>query len=234
MTSGFLSKLLDFIAPRACVCCGCRLSADEEALCAVCNMHLPRTGYEKTPADNPLNRLFWGKLPIERASALFFYHAHSSSGNILYALKYRGHAEVGEMMGRMIAKEWQAEDFFDGIDMIVPVPLARSRERKRGYNQSREIARGISCVTGIPVNVDAVVRTSFKVSQTHLSLWERMENVDDVFSLKSVDGLAGKHILLIDDVITTGATITACAMAMKVADNVRFSVLSIGFAYSAV
>lgn len=230
MTSSFLSKLIDIIAPRACVVCGSRLAAGEEVMCAACNLHLPRTEYGKTAHDNPLNRMFWAKIPIERAASLFFYSAHSASSNILYALKYGNHPEIGETMGRMIALEYQRDGFFEGIDMIVPVPLARKRERQRGYNQSREIALGISAVTGIPINHNLVERTSFNGSQTHLGRWDRQENVDKVFRLKCVDELEGKHILLIDDVITTGATITACAKAINVAENMKFSVLAIGLA----
>lgn len=232
MISRFLSKFIDLIAPRACVVCGCRLSESEEVMCAACNLHLPRTGYEKVAYDNPLNRIFWAKIPIERAASLFFYHAHSASSNILYSLKYRNHPEIGEFMGRMMAVEYQNDGFFEGIDMIVPVPLARKRERQRGYNQSHEIALGVSAVTGIPINDKMVERTSFKGSQTHLGRWDRMENVDNSFCLKNADGLIGKHILLIDDVITTGATIIACAKAINVAENIKFSVLSIGFAKS--
>jgi len=232
MTSSFLSRLIELISPRACVICGGRLAEGEEVMCSVCNLHLPRTGYHRCADDNPLVKTFWGKIHVRNAASLFFYNAHSSSSNILYSLKYRNHPEIGVYMGRMIAREYMADGFFDGIDMIVYVPLAHKRQRQRGYNQSREIALGISEMTSIPINDNAVVRTSYKGSQTHLGRWERQENVETVFVLKEPDALDGKHILIVDDVVTTGATITACAKEISKAGNVIFSVLSIGFAKS--
>ena len=232
MTSSFLSRLIELISPRACVICGGRLAEGEEVLCSVCNLHLPRTGYHRCADDNPLAQTFWGKIHIKKAASLFFYNAHSASSNILYSLKYRNHPEIGTYMGRMIAREYMSDGFFDGIDMIIYVPLARKRQRQRGYNQSREIALGINQITGIPINDNAVVRTSYQGSQTHLNRWGRQENVETVFSMKEPDGLNGKHILIIDDVVTTGATIAACAKEISKAGDVVFSVLSIGFAKS--
>ena len=232
MTSSFLSKLIELIAPRACVVCGGRLALGEEVICSVCNMHLPRTEYHRCPDDNPLAQTFWGKIHIRNAAALFFYHAHSASSNILYSLKYRHHPEIGVYMGRMIAREYISHGFFESIDLIIYVPLAHKRQRERGYNQSREIALGISEITGIPINDKAVIRTSYKGSQTHLDRWRRQENVETVFVMKESEHLHGKHILIVDDVVTTGATITACAKEMSKAGDVIFSVMCIGFAKS--
>ena len=121
---------------------------------------------------------------------------------------------------------------FDDIDALVPVPLARKRERERGYNQSMMLARGVSEVTGLPINNKVVRRTKFMGSQTRRGRWERNENVEDVFEVKDSHGLSGKHLLLIDDVVTTGATIIACAKEMQKASNVKISVLALGFAKS--
>lgn len=232
MISSFLNKLLEVIAPRACVVCGARLAETEDSICTVCNLHLPRTGFQHAPEDNVMAKSFWARIPIERAAALFFYYAHSASSNILYSLKYRNHPEIGEYMGRMMGREFLESGFFTDIDMIVYVPLAHKRQRQRGYNQSREIAVGVSAVTGIPMNDKAVVRTSYQGSQTHLDRWRRQENVENVFRLNNSAGLTGKHILIIDDVVTTGATVIACAKAMMTVDKVRFSVLSLGFSKS--
>ena len=119
MTSSFLSRLIELISPRACVICGGRLAEGEEVLCSVCNLHLPRTGYHRCADDNPLAQTFWGKIHIKNAASLFFYNAHSASSNILYSLKYRNHPEIGTYMGRMIAREYMSDGFFDGIDMII-------------------------------------------------------------------------------------------------------------------
>lgn len=227
---GIFRRLLDFISPRACVICGCRLGITEEVICATCNMHLPRTYYDKDPYENEMARLFWGQMPVERAFAMIYYEPHSQVSRMVHSLKYLGHPEVGDFMGRMMSAELLGSTFFDGIDMIVPVPLSRKRKRKRGYNQSREIARGISSLTGIPVADNIVRRARFVESQTQKHRWQRLENVDGVFRLRDNAHVDGKHILLVDDVVTTGATIISCANEICRGGNVRFSVLSFGYA----
>ena len=132
----------------------------------------------------------------------------------------------------MMAKELMRNGLFDDIDALVPVPLAKKRERERGYNQSMMLAKGVSEVTSLPIANQVVRRTRFAGSQTRRGRWERNENVEDVFELQDADSISGKHLLLIDDVVTTGATIIACAKEMQKASNVRISVLALGFAKS--
>ena len=146
------------------------------------------------------------------------------------AAKYGGHSETGELLGRLVADEFAADGFFDGITALVPVPLARQRERERGYNQSVEIARGISTATGIPVVGNVLERISFHGSQTQKSRWERNENVEKAFRLTDASAVRNRHVLLVDDVITTGATLVAAAREILKAGNVKVSVLSLGFA----
>ena len=227
-TISFWHRLLDLISPRACVICGRRLSISEEVICGTCDLHLPRTGYASNPYDNEMAKRFYGRIPIERAAALFFYEGGSEVSRIIFQLKYHGHPEIGVEMGRRTAAEWTESDFFDGIDAIVPVPLARKRERERGYNQSMEIARGVAEVTGLPVWSRVVRRKKFSGSQTHLGQLGRLENVAEAFELIDGDMLRGKHILIIDDIVTTGATIHACVNAMKSVEGLRVSVLSLG------
>ena len=232
MVISFWHRLLDLISPRLCVVCGQRLTISEETICTKCNLHLPRTDFHQDPYENEMAKLFWHQIPIERATALFYYEAHAKTANIIYELKYKNHPEIGETMGRMMARELQRADFFDGIDGIVPVPLAKKRERQRGYNQSTEIAMGVSEITNLPIYNKVVKRTTFEGSQTSKGRWERNENVDNVFELLDGDSIRGKHLLIIDDVVTTGATIIACAKEISKAEGVRFSVLSLGFAKS--
>jgi len=232
MRISFWTRLLDLISPRLCTVCGERLSVTEEVLCGKCNLHLPRTGFQHDPQENVMTKMFWGRIPIERATALFYFEAHAETANILYELKYKNHPEIGETMGRMMARELQRGDFFDGIDGIVPVPLAKRRERQRGYNQSMEIAKGVSEITNLPIYNKVVKRKTFNGSQTSKGRWERNENVENVFELLDGDSVRGKHLLIIDDVVTTGATVIACAKEISKAEGVRFSVLSLGFAKS--
>lgn len=228
----FWHRLLDLISPRCCVVCGHRLTVTEEIICARCNFHLPRTGFQKDSYENEMAKLFWVQIPMERAAALFFYEAHSETANILYELKYKDHPEIGEVMGRMMAKELTPSGFFDGIDGIVPVPLAKKRQRQRGYNQSMELARGISAFTHLPILNKVVRRTTYEGSQTSKDRWERNENVENVFELIDALAVRGKHLLIVDDVVTTGATVIACAKELAKAGDVKISVLALGFAKS--
>jgi ComF family protein len=223
-----LTSILDFVSPRACRICGKRLSTVEQEICTVCNRHLPRTHYAETPYDNEMARRFWGRFHTERAAALFFYEAHNAPSRLIHDLKYHGKEALGEWLGRVAAEEFAPEGFFEGIDMIVPVPITWRRKWRRGYNQSTAIARGVAQVTGLTVAAKALKRTHFTRSQTQLSVSERMANVVGAFRLRRPDGIAGRHILLVDDIVTTGATASECAKELEKAGAAGISVLSIG------
>ena len=205
------------------------MSQGEEVLCVRCQADLPRVrtiSFE----ENDIARIFWGLVPIEKVISFFHYTPHSPHSRILFELKYHNHPEVGKTMGRMMAEELKATNFFNGIDLIVPIPLSRKKERQRGYNQSDWIAWGISEATGIPTDTTSVVRTKSNPSQTTLDHRQRRENVRDIFAVRHPGNLEGRHILLVDDVITTGATMLSCAEAIARACRVRFSVLSLAWA----
>ena len=238
MYLSILAKIIDLLFPRYCPICGNRLMGEEEGLCMACALHLPRTDTWKNPYENEMAKMFWHQIPIERCCALFYYAGHSPASNILYQLKYDYHPEIGIIMGKMLAEEGLRINFFDGIDAIIPIPLAKSRQRERGYNQSEEIAKGISMLTHIPVITDIVRRTVFKESQTHKARWERTENVEHVFQLskdylsgnKKGTYIQGKHLLIVDDVCTTGATILSCCKTMSGFTGTTFSIMTIGYA----
>jgi len=226
----FWHRLLDLISPRLCVVCHERLTVSEDIICSKCNFHLPRTGFQRNPYENVMAKLFWGQIPIQRATAFFYYEPHAETANILYELKYKNHPEIGEVIGRMMAKEIANSGFFDGIDGIIPISLAKKRLRQRGYNQSMEIAKGVSDITGLPIYKHIISRTVFEGSQTTKSRWERNQNVEKVFELIDGSAISGKHFLVIDDVVTTGATIIAFTQELMKAGPIQVSVLSIGFA----
>ncbi len=227
-----LRHLLDFISPRSCRICGNRLSGDEEEICSVCNWQLPRTHYAETAEDNTVARLFWGRLPLERAASWFYYQSQSPASRMIYELKYHGKSEIGEWLGRGSATEFMQSSFFEGIDVIVPVPITWRRKWQRGYNQSMEIARGISAVTGLKIVNGAVKRSHFNGSQTNLSAGERQKNVEGAFRLVRPELVAGKHILLVDDILTSGATLSACGEELAKVPGVRISIMTIGFTKS--
>lgn len=230
MMRPFMQRLADLIAPRSCAVCGKRLVVGEQLLCTTCLRHLPRTHHASHPLDNEMARLFWHLLPVEGAAAWLFHEGGSPSCWPVYALKYLNRPEYGEALGLLMARETSETAFFDGIDLIVPVPLAPVRQRQRGYNQSLLITRGIARQTGLTVAEGAVGRTQFEKSQTHLSRSARQQNVEDVFRLLDSRCLQGKHVLLVDDVCTSGATLLACGREIMRGGAARLSLLTLGFA----
>ncbi len=228
MRTSFWTKLLDVVSPRSCPVCGRRLSPGEQVLCAACHLHLSLTHFERSPLDNPMARLFWGQFPVERAVAYFFYYPQAPHSQLIYDLKYHSMPEIGEALGGMAARMFAAQGFFDGIDVLLPVPITRRRQWQRGYNQSHMIAKGVRAVTGLPIYYNVLRRVSFKQSQTTQHARERMLNVEDAFCLKDGSRLEGKHLLLIDDVVTTGATVIACGRTLAVIPGIRISVMSLG------
>lgn len=198
----------------------------EEVICLRCNIDMPRTNWH-LERDNPVEKLFWGKIPLERATSYFLYHKGSNFRHILHLLKYEGRSDIGRTMGRFIAEEIAKSGFFDGIDAIVPVPLHPRKQRARGYNQSECLASGIADVTGIELDIQAVKRWVHSPTQTRKSVYERWENVAGIFRVDHPERYAGKHILLVDDVLTTGSTVTACADAFAGVEDLRISVLTL-------
>ena len=177
-------------------------------------------------------KIFWGLIPIENAAALFFYHPHTKSARIVHQLKYFGMENVAQNMGRLIANEFNDYGFFSDIDIIVPMPTTFRRRLERGYNQCEAIAAGVREITALPIAHNAAVRTKFNGSQTRKSSMERRENVKNVFRLKDASIIKGKHVLIIDDIITTGATIMSLAEELMKGGVKKISVLTIGFTKS--
>ena len=225
----WFGPLFHLFFPRCCAVCGASLIEGEDTICTRCNIDMPRTNYHKMK-DNPVERMFWGKFPLERATSFFFYRKGSDFRQVLHQLKYGGQKEIGAIMGRYMASELQASDFFHGVDVIIPIPLHKKKQQIRGYNQSEWISRGIMAVTGIPVDTEAIIRRKNTETQTQKSALERWENVDGIFELHRSEHLAGKHILIVDDVLTTGATTVACASRLAEIEGVRISVLTLAMA----
>lgn len=226
----FFHRLLDLIAPSACFCCGRRLAQQERFICVACQRHLPYTNHHLTPDDNEMVRLLWLRIPVNNAAALYRHMPHAQSARIIYDIKYHHQPELARYMGQLMAQTFLHNSFFSSVTAIVPIPLTQQRQRTRGYNQSLLIAEGIAQVTQLPLQPTWIERTAFSKSQTHLSHAERAENVEDAFCSNTHDDLTKQHILLVDDVITTGATICAAAKALMRAGATRFSVATLCFA----
>lgn len=225
-----ITDIRDFFFPRLCVVCGTQLKQSEEKICLPCMAGLPHAALGNTPG-NAMERCFWGRFPVERASAMFYYAKDGDVAQILYAMKYHGRKDVCATMGRLMAEELVHSGFFDGISYLIPVPLHPARLRQRGYNQSERLAHGVSAVTGIPVLADAVARTRNNTTQTHQGSFSRWANTEGLFQATAASArLSHKHVLLIDDVLTTGATLTACADALSGIEGLHVSVLTLAWA----
>lgn len=195
----------------------------EQHLCIGCLLDLPRTHYERYP-DNLLMQHFMEWPEVVRATAYFFYYKEGRYSSLIHHLKYHDHPEVGTWLGRIAAAELKRADFFHGVDLIVPVPLSKKRYRQRGYNQCDYIARGISEVIGVPVCSKCVERVVDTETQTHKGRIERWRNTEGIFRVKDSEALQGKHVLIVDDVSTTGATVHACISALLTVPGVRVSI----------
>ena len=224
------TDLWNLFFPHSCLLCGRQLISGERVLCLKCLSGLPRTQFHLRK-DNIVECNFWGKIPVEHATSFLYYAKGGNVALILYAMKYHGRKKLCRNMGRLMAGELLASGFFEGIDYLLPVPLYRSRLRQRGYNQSELLARGISEVTGVSLCTDAIVRSRNNATQTHKSGYARWKNVEGLFQpTVNAPKLEGKHILLVDDVLTTGATLIACADALSELKSIRISVLTLAWA----
>jgi len=205
------------------------LLRNEKLICTECYIQIPRTNYHLED-DNPVAQLFWGRCRIEKAAAFSYYNRGSRIRNLIHCLKYKGIKEIGNELGRIYGLILKDSGFTEGIDLIIPVPLHPSKKRIRGFNQSDLISEGISVVTGLPVDSRSIARISVSGTQTKRSRYDRWTNVDGIFKVNEPEKLIGQHILLVDDVITTGSTIESCANELLKIEGVRVSAVALAFA----
>ncbi|MFA5818339.1 MAG: phosphoribosyltransferase family protein [Bacteroidales bacterium] len=222
----------DFISllfPRLCYACGNHLLRNENLICTECYVVIPRANYHKEDT-NPVAQLFWGRCMIEKAAAFSFYNKGSRIRNLIHNLKYKGIKEIGYELGRVYGLSLKSSGFTADIDLIIPVPLHPTKKRIRGFNQSDTISTGIADVTSLPVDTTSLVRTAVSATQTKRSRYERWTNVEGIFRVTDPEIIRGRHILLVDDVITTGSTIESCANELLKVEGVRVSVVALAFA----
>lgn len=221
--------LINLLFPRVCAACGNLLLEGENTVCTTCRFLLPKTGYELHP-DNPLAQIFYGQMPFNAVMAEFFFSKTGKVQHLIHGLKYHHCRENGIFLGQEIGKSLQKAPNYQGIDFIVPIPLHPKKEKIRGYNQSHVIAEGISEIMNIPIAENCLVRSIFTATQTKKSRDERYENVKDIFELKNPEKLKGKHVLLVDDVLTTGATLMSAGKALMQSEGIKISVATVACA----
>jgi ComF family protein len=202
---------------------------NENLICTECFVLIPRTNYH-IAEDNPVAQLFWGRCLIEKAAAFSYYNKGSRIRNLIHNMKYKGIREIGIELGRIYALSLKSSGFTKDIDLIIPVPLHLVKKRTRGFNQSEIISMGIADVTGLPVDTKSLVRTTVSETQTKRSRYERWTNVEGIFHVIDPQAIMNKHVLLVDDVITTGSTIESCSYELLKIEGVKVSVVALAFA----
>ena len=222
MKLSFIDSIIGLFYPSVCAACGTSLFKWERLVCTRCRNLLPKTGYELNE-DNPLARLFYGKVRLKAVTSCFFFSKEGKVQHLIHELKYKGNGEAGVFLGQELGKAIKEAPLFQGLDYLIPVPLHPKRERKRGYNQSMMIAKGVSDITGVPIGDRFLCRAVNTETQTHKSKEERWRNVKDIFVVKQPELLKGKYVLLLDDVLTTGATLEACALKLSQVPQITIS-----------
>lgn len=223
------SDLLSLFYPNLCCACGNHLFKGEELICTFCRYHLPQTNYH-LEKDNPLSKHFWGKVEVFSAAAYYYFRKGEKVQEMIHKLKYKGRKEIGERIGELYGYELLKSEWFNTINYIIPVPLHPSRERKRGYNQSEMFANGLAKSMKKVSLPYALKRETASSTQTRKSRYSRWENVNSIFAHATGVDLQHKHILLVDDVITTGSTLEACVQALSKIEGIKVSIASIAYA----
>ena len=224
-----ISDLIDLFFPKLCITCGERLISQENYLCMNCWHDLSVTNFHKNQ-NNKVAQLFWGRVKIENATSFFGYKKGSRYRELIHYIKYKGLKELGFETGRRFGLILAQTPEFSSIDIVVPVPLHKRKLKKRGFNQSDWIATGIAEALKKPVSTDNLFRRVFTSTQTKKNRFERFRNVEGIFAINNSVQFEEKHILLIDDVVTTGSTLEACAVELLKLRNTKVSIATLAFA----
>ena len=228
--NNWAKDFLNFLFPPECHICGTSLAPHEKFVCSLCLNNLQRTGFHRNKM-NPMVERFAGKFPFDRATGLFFYSRDSSLSKLVQDMKYRNFPDIGNLLGEKAGEELFSTGFFLDIDYIVPVPMHFFKQLKRGYNQTERIAEGLSHATGIPWIRPMKMTRSHK-SQTYMSQSERMENSKGIFRVTNPEIIKNKRILLIDDICTTGSTLSEAAITLWQQSDIKsLSLFCIGVTF---
>ncbi|WP_374949903.1 ComF family protein [Mucilaginibacter sp.] len=225
----YLGDFVSLIFPQLCVACRASLMANEDLLCTDCLYNLPFTNFHQQP-DNSVARQFWGKLSINGAYALYYFNKGGHIQNMMHQFKYNGMHKIGNLLGQIAGRQLSQSVVFNAADVIIPVPLHKKRLRERGYNQSACFAEGLAQKLDATVDIDNLVRRVATKTQTHKSRFARFENMKEVFEVARPDDLAGKHVLLVDDIVTTGSTLEACGIELLKVPGLTLSIATIAYA----
>ena len=216
--------------PHFCAGCGTDVIRKESSICARCLHQLPETFFYQTE-NNPVEHLFWGRMPVQAAMAAYYFTSDSLLQNLLHELKYRGNRAVGIQLGQLMGAKIKEAPRFNP-DVLIPVPLHPKKKRERGFNQAALLCEGIANILKIPVETDFLIKKQFTSSQTKKNRINRWENVDHTFSINPHHSLENKKILLVDDVLTTGATLEACGQLITNQPSLCLSIATLCYTFN--
>lgn len=222
------NSLLHFSFPQICEGCGTDLPEPTQFLCLKCLSFLPATNFHMHP-NNPIEKIFWGRIPVTYATSQFYYTRESIIQQLMHQFKYSGNKDLGLFLGKLMGDALSSSNRFSYLDALIPLPLFPSKERKRGFNQATILSEGISAVLNVPVLKNVICRNSFTETQTKKGRIERWQNMEGRFELTATAQLEGKHVLLIDDVVTTGASLEACGTELLKVKDLRLSIATLCF-----
>ena len=225
----FLNDFIALFYPDLCLVCGNNLLKHEECICTTCLHKTPKTNCFKQ-RENEVSKIFWGRSKLENAAALFTFNKDGNAQKLIHTLKYEEGKNVGIFLGEQLGFAIKESEFFNNIDIVIAVPLHPKKQKLRGYNQSSYLAKGIKEVLSVPINKKSLLRIENTDSQTRKKRFSRWENMMNSFDLKNSNKLMDKHILLVDDVVTTGATLEACAQKLLEIKGVKVSIVTIAVA----
>lgn len=224
-----VKNLLNLFFPMVCYACNNLLVDKEVYVCTDCRHNLPVTNYHFSD-DNSVKKVLYGRVELENATSLLHFHKKGMVQHLLHGLKYRGYEDIGVFLGRWLGNELKAIENYKHIDVVVPVPLHKKKLKKRGYNQVEKFGQEIARALNVPYIDTVLLKTTSTKTQVFKERIARWNNNNEIFSITNLEDITNKHILLVDDIITTGATIEACANELLKASNVKISLATMAIA----
>ena len=224
-------SIVNLFFPKVCSGCNSFLLTNENVICTVCRHDIPLTNHHLNP-DNDASKKFYGRIPIQHASALFYFHKKGIVQQLIHNLKYKGHEEIGSIIGEWYAEDLSQMEFIQTVDEIIPVPLHPRKLKERGYNQVTTFGKALSSSLNLIYNDSLLNRNKYSKTQSKKNLLGRTEGIESVFDVTFTEKDYDKHFLLIDDVITTGSTLEACSRALLKIPGAKISIICMAMAQS--
>ena len=225
-----IQNIINLFFPPVCAGCHSFLVSNETVICTYCRHNLPLTNHHLNPENEVFNK-FYGRIPVEYASAMLYFHKKGIVQEMIHNLKYKGQQDIGTLLGDWYADDLKNIALFRSVDFIIPVPLHKRKARERGYNQVAYFGNSLSKELGVDYNPTLLVRNSYSKTQSKKSFLNRSEDIETIFDVVFSDKDHNKHFLLIDDVITTGSTLEACSRALLKIPGAKISIVCMAMAH---